>query len=78
MNKERFFVKKMKGAANVSLNISSIAATPIPLVPIEIQNKFEEIAMHCDELEAQIKERKPQSELLMQSVLREAFEYSHA
>jgi type I restriction enzyme, S subunit len=71
--KEKFFVKKMKGAANVSLNVSAIADTPVPLVPIEAQNKFEILANFCDELEKQIAERKDQSEMLMKSVLHEAF-----
>lgn len=73
MFKERFFVKKMRGAANVSLSISSIAETPIPLIPIDVQNKFNQIMNTCDELEKQVTDRKTQSEMLMQSVLREAF-----
>ncbi len=74
MFKEKFFVKKMKGAANVSLNISAISETPIPLIPIHIQNNYEKIVKIIDELEKQVSERKEQSEQLMQAVLREAFE----
>jgi len=74
MFKEKFFVKKMKGAANVSLNISAISETPIPLIPIHIQNNYEKIVKIIDELEKQVSERKVQSEQLMQAVLREAFE----
>jgi type I restriction enzyme S subunit len=72
--KEFFFVDKMKGAANVSLKISSIKETPIPCIPIEIQNKYEELIKFCDNLEASIKERQQQNELLLQQVLREALE----
>lgn len=74
MFKEKFFVKKMKGAANVSLNISAISETPIPLIPIHIQNNYEKIVKIIDELEKQVSERKELSKQLMQAVLREAFE----
>jgi restriction endonuclease S subunit len=70
--KELFFINKMKGAANVSLKISSIKETPIPLIPIEIQNKYEELMQYCDELELSIKESQLQNEKLLQQVLREA------
>ena len=73
MFKEQFFVRKMKGAANVSLNVSAIAETPIPLIPIDLQDKCELIMKLCDEIEKQVTERKAQAEMLMQSVLSEAF-----
>jgi len=72
--KESFFVKKMKGAANVSLKISSIQETPIPLIPIEIQNKYEKLVMFCDQLEESIKNSQSQNKMLLQQVLREALE----
>lgn len=72
--KEWYFVDKMKGAANVSLKISSIQETPIPIIPIEIQNKFEELMRTCDELEASIRSSQQQNEMLLREVLREALE----
>lgn len=72
--KEWYFVDKMKGAANVSLKLSSIQETPIPIIPIEIQNKFEELMRTCDELEASIRTSQKQNEMLLQQVLREALE----
>lgn len=70
--KEFFFVEKMKGAANVSLKISSIKETPIPCIPIEIQNKYEELIEFCDGLEQSIKESQGYNEMMFQQVLREA------
>jgi type I restriction enzyme S subunit len=72
--KEFFFVDKMKGAANVSLKISSIKETPIPCIPIEIQNKYEELIVFCDDLEQSIKESQGYNEMLLQQVLREALQ----
>ena len=74
--KEFFFVEKMKGAANVSLKISSIKETPIPCIPIEIQNKYEELIEFCDGLEQSIKESQGYNEKLLQQVLREALQGS--
>ncbi len=73
--KEFFFVEKMKGAANVSLKISSIKETPIPCIPIEIQNKYEELIEFCDGLEQSIKESQGYNEMLLQQVLREALQW---
>lgn len=72
--KEFFFVEKMKGAANVSLKISSIKETPIPCIPIEIQNKYEELIEFCNALEKRIKQSHQQNEALLRQVLREALE----
>jgi hypothetical protein len=72
--KEFFFVEKMKGAANVSLKISSIKETPIPCIPIEIQNKYEELIEFCDGLEQSIKESQGYNEMMFQQVLREALQ----
>ena len=72
--KEFFFVEKMKGAANVSLKISSIKETPIPCIPIEIQNKYEELIEFCDGLEKSIKECQGYNEMLLQQVLREVLQ----
>ncbi len=70
--KESFFVEKMKGAANVSLKLSSILETPIPVINIESQNKYEELMGYCDALEEQVKQSQQTNELLLQQVLREA------
>ncbi|SNB43525.1 hypothetical protein LVDJXP189_420006 [Flavobacterium psychrophilum] len=72
--KEFLFVEKMKGAANVSLKISSINETPIPLLPIETQNKLAELMEFCDGLEQSIKESQVYNEMLLQQVLREALQ----
>lgn len=72
--KEFFFVEKMKGAANVSLKISSISQTPVPIIDKRIQDKYELMMKLCDDLEASIKVSQEQNELLLQQVLREALE----
>jgi type I restriction enzyme S subunit len=72
--KEFFFVEKMKGAANVSLKISSIKETPIPLIPIEIQTKYEDLIIFCNGLEQSVKESQGYNEKLLQQVLREALQ----
>jgi type I restriction enzyme, S subunit len=74
MFKELLFVRKMKGAANVSLSISSIAETPIPLVPINIQNKYEVFVNICDKMETQINHRKIMEQKLRLTILREEFQ----
>ena len=70
--KEFFFVNKMKGAANVSLKLSSILETPIPIIPKSIQDKFESLMSVCDALENQVKQSQTINDLLLQQVLREA------
>ena len=72
--KEQFFVEKMKGAANVSLKLSSIQETPIPVIPISAQNKYEELMQYCDQLETSVKESQKLNEQLLQQVLREALQ----
>ena len=72
--KEQFFVEKMKGAANVSLKLSSIQETPIPVIPISAQNKYEELMQYCDHLETSVKESQKLNEQLLQQVLREALQ----
>ena len=72
--KHAFFVKKMRGAANVSLRLDAIAETPIPIISIKTQNKFEELMQLLDELEKNINQSKEETNLLLQTVLREALE----
>lgn len=69
--KEFLFVEKMKGAANVTLKLSSIIETPIPLIPIEIQNIYAGLIKYCNELEENIEEANTQNEKLSQQVLKE-------
>lgn len=72
--KEDFFVAKMKGAANVSLKLSSIEETPIPLIDKFNQDRYEELMQYCDNLENSVKESQRYNEMLLQQVLREALE----
>ncbi|WP_016989466.1 hypothetical protein [Flavobacterium sp. ACAM 123] len=72
--KELFFVEKMKGAANVTLKISTIKETPIPLIPIEVQDKYEELIITCEGLERRIKQSQGHNEMLLQQLLREALQ----
>ena len=71
--KEHFFVRKMKGAANVSLKIASIEETPIPLIPMQYQCNFEKQIKNIEKIEEEIKKSEANVEILMQSVLQEAF-----
>lgn len=72
--KHDFFVKKMRGAANVSLRLDAVGETPVPVVAIKTQNKFEELMQLLDELEKNINQSKEETNLLLQTVLREALE----
>ena len=61
-----------------SLKLSAIKKIKIPLPPIEEQEriveKIDQVMQLCDQLEAQVKSNQKDSEALMNSVLREAFE----
>ncbi|ADR33442.1 restriction modification system DNA specificity domain [Sulfuricurvum kujiense DSM 16994] len=61
-----------------NINSVEISNLLIPLPPIEEQNviveKVENLFAMCDDLEQQINESKANAEMLMQSVLKEAFE----
>ena len=72
--KEMFFVNKMKGAANVTLKIKSIKETPIPVIPYNIQCNFEEIMQEFDFLKKEIEITEANTKILMQAILKEAFE----
>ena len=58
--------------------MTKIKNTNIPLPPLEEQKeivkKIESLFEICDELEKQINNAKINSEMLMQSILKEAFE----
>ncbi|RLA71590.1 MAG: type I restriction endonuclease subunit S, partial [Epsilonproteobacteria bacterium] len=61
-----------------NFNLGRIRSFPIPLPSLEEQNeivnKIDSLFKVCDELEIQIDSSKVNSEMLMQSVLKEAFE----
>ncbi len=69
--KEEFFVSKMKGAANVSLNIKAIASTPVPILPINAQLAFENKMLLCDQLTERIINNQRQASTVIQSALKE-------
>ena len=72
--KEQLFVDKMKGAANVSLKMSSIMETPIPVLSAKVLNRYEKLIEITDQLEESIKNSQKQNEMLWGQVLREALE----
>ena len=66
------------GSANqANIGITALKTWPIPLAPLAEQQaiveRVDKLMGMIDELEKQVSERKEQSEMLMQSVLREAF-----
>ena len=76
-------VKKMskegtEGVGNKNLVLRKIKVFTIPLPPLQEQKhivaKVDQLMKLCDELEEQVKENQKSSELLMDAVLREAFE----
>lgn len=73
-NKDSVLVPLMKGAANVSLSIKNISDIEFVLPSVTVQKDVIKKINLIDALEVQVTERKEQSEMLMQSVLREAFE----
>ncbi|TDB66934.1 restriction endonuclease subunit S [Arundinibacter roseus] len=70
--KHFFFVDKMKGAANVSLKVSSILETPLPVISLAEQDLYENLVKYTDALEASIRGSQQHNEQLLQQVLREA------
>ncbi|MHA1910933.1 MAG: restriction endonuclease subunit S [Candidatus Kariarchaeaceae archaeon] len=70
--------KLAAGGSQPNLNMLKIRKTVIPLPPLEEQQeivkKTENFFKICDELETQINSSKVNSEMLMQAVLKEAFE----
>lgn len=77
-NKDRVIVPLMKGAANVSLSISSIASIEIPLPPIQKQQallaKIDSISTEHSDLDNQLDRQTELFAQLRQSVLHEAIE----
>lgn len=50
--KDELLVSRMVGTANVSLTVAKIGDVPVPLLPISIQRKVDELMSLCDRLEA--------------------------
>lgn len=68
----------VKGAAVKHLHLNMLRLVTIPLPPFEEQRqiveKVDKLMAHCDELEKTAVSAEKESEMLMQSVLKEAFE----
>lgn len=71
------FKASTQGAVVQNLNIDKVKSTIIPIPPFEEQNeiikKIESLIQKCDQLEEEIKKSEANAEILMQSVLKEAF-----
>ncbi|MDD2747363.1 MAG: restriction endonuclease subunit S [Acidithiobacillus ferrooxidans] len=67
--KDELLVSKMLGTANVTLTIGKLAETPVPIVPLGIQRKVDELMALCDQLEATRNEREAQRNRLVKSSL---------
>jgi len=70
-------LRKSKGSAIPNLSTKQINEIMFPLPPLteqkRIVDKVDELMSLCDQLETQIKESKENADMLMQSVLQEAF-----
>ena len=70
-------IKGAKSTKQTELGVEKLRGLSIPLPPLQEQKqivkKIESLFKICDELEEKIDESKKSSEMLMQSVLREAF-----
>lgn len=70
-------IRNSKGTGQPNVNAVSLSNLVIPLPPLNEQKriveKVDQLMALCDELEKNIEQAKKDSELLMQSVLREAF-----
>jgi restriction endonuclease S subunit len=69
------------GAGQPNVNGTALSRLVVPLAPFSEQSVIVETSNRfmatIDQLQKQVSDRKEQSELLMQSVLREAFEHCH-
>lgn len=78
----RYKEKFEKANLQPNLRIGDLTGLEIPLPPLAeqqvIAERVDTLFVVIYELKKQVAERKKQSELLMQSVLREAFEHGHA
>ena len=75
---QAYYEEMAKGTGARNLNINKVAEMPVPLPPLNEQKriveKIDQLMQLCDQLESQVKENQKNSEALMNSVLREAFE----
>ena len=71
--KDELLVKKMTGAANVTLTITSLSEVIVPFIPLKIQKKIEDILNLTEDFEMQTKQSEQLLQTLMQAVLKEAF-----
>lgn len=78
LSQYHFMRSKATGGNQAALNGLKIGETSIPLPPLEEQNilieKVDNLFSMCDELDRQINESKVNVEMMMQAVLKEAFE----
>jgi len=51
--KDELLVSRMVGTANVSLTVAKISDVPVPLLPIQGQQRIDELMALCDRLEAE-------------------------
>jgi len=73
LNKDELIVSLMKGMANVTVPIGELKKIKIPLPSIEKQNEFENVMKKLDQLENNINDDEKKADLLMQSILHDAF-----
>lgn len=62
--KEELLVSRMTGTANVSLNVGKISEVPVPIVPLEIQRRVDELMKLCDQLEVAREKREAKRDRL--------------
>ena len=74
LNKDNLIVSLMKGMANVTVPIGELKKINVLLPDIKEQEKFEILMNRIDELEKNILEDEKKVDLLMQTVLQEAFD----
>lgn len=81
LNRNNYFLQFDDGKKQTNLRKNQILCCPMPVPSYEEQKEIvrrvDKLVATIVELEKQVSDRKEQSELLMQSVLREAFEHSH-
>ena len=74
LNKDELLVKKMTGAANVTLTIGALSEVIVPYIPYNSQIKIKHLLDRIDTLEQQITKSNNILNLLLQSIISEAFE----
>lgn len=75
---QKEIIKRQTGLTAKGIKSKRFVEIPIPLPPLAEQRaiveRVDKLLAMVDDLEQQVAERKDQAELLLQSVLREAFE----